>query len=136
MNSPLVGPNQMTQMKLRIIRYAMLAFILGFGGFAYWTSTHRTEAPNPETNIAMIRWLGFGMLVAAVFAVVFFRSMRAKAEGAQRLTWSLIGSAMAEGTALFGAVIMFLGGDIWVYALALLLFLGTWGALPDDPDVA
>ena len=121
---------------LRLVRYAMLTFLLIFGGIAYWQSTHRAGPPDPEAPLAAFRWVGLGLCVAAMFAITAFRGIRARAEAPARFTWSLAGSALAEGVTLFGAVSMFIGGDIWVYALGLLIFLASWGILPADPDAA
>jgi hypothetical protein len=49
------------------------------------------------------------------------------------MRFSLIGSALAEGSALLGAVFMMMGGEPWIYVLGLLIFLGSWGLLPADP---
>jgi hypothetical protein len=129
---PYAGPNNLTGAKLKLIRYAMLTGLLLFGGIAYWQSTHRAEAvPPPEDAL---RWAGYGLCVAAIIAMAVIRGVRARAQGAARLTWSLIGSAFAEGAAMFGAVYIFLGGQPWVYALGLAIFIATWAVLPADPD--
>ncbi|HSU16990.1 hypothetical protein [Longimicrobium sp.] len=134
MNSPLfAGPN-LTAGKLKLVRYAMFAGLLLFGGIAYWQSTHRTEPLNPETPLDALRWVGYGLCVLAIVGMAAFRGIRARAQGAARQTWSLIGSALAEGAALFGAVYILLGGQPWVYALGLAIFLATWAVLPADPD--
>lgn len=126
------GPNSLTATKLKLVRYAMLTGLLLFGGIAYWQSTHRTDVlPPPEDAL---RWVGYGLCVLAIVAMAVIRGVRARAEGPLRLTWSLIGSAFAEGAALFGAVYIFLGGQPWVYALGLAIFIATWAVLPADPD--
>ena len=132
MNSPFTAGPSLTAGKLKLVRYAMLAGLLLFGAIAYWQSTHRAEAlPPPEEGL---RWAGYGLCVAAIVAMAAIRGVRARAEGPLRLTWSLIGSAFAEGAALFGAVYIFLGGQPWVYALGLAVFIATWAVLPADPD--
>lgn len=132
MSTPLRNQSPTT---LRLVRYAMLIFLLIFGGIAYRQGTIRIAPPDPAP-LEMFRWVGMGLCVAAMFAIVLFRGIRARVEGSARFTWSLVGSALAEGVTLFGAVILFMGGDIWVYALGLLIFLATWGILPADPDAA
>jgi O-antigen/teichoic acid export membrane protein len=129
---PYVGPTNLTATTLKLVRYAMLTALLLFGGIAYWQSTNRTE-PLPPPDDAL-RLVGYALCVAAIVAMAVIRGIRARAEGAARLTWSLVGSAFAEGAALFGAVYVFLGGQPWIYALGLAIFIATWAVLPADPD--
>ncbi|HEX8241860.1 MAG TPA: hypothetical protein VF541_00135 [Longimicrobium sp.] len=130
-----IQPNQLDAGKLKIVRYAMLAGLLIFGGVAYSQRANAGYEPqDPAANLEAIRWAGYGLCAAAIVGTAVLRGIRARAEPRARLTWSLIGSSLAEGAALVGAVLILLGGDIWVYALGLLIFLGTWSLLPADPE--
>lgn len=134
MPSPFVG-NQMGPGNLRLVRYAMLAGLLVFGAIAYTRRAHAGYDPqDTESSLEAIRWAGYGLCAAAIVGIAVLRGVRARAEDAARVTWSLIGSALAEGAALMGAVIILLGGEIWIYVMGLLIFLGTWSLLPADPE--
>jgi hypothetical protein len=119
---------------LRIVRFAMLTMLLLFVGFAY--VKHRNAQPDPSggTDLSLLRWVGFGLCVAAIVAMAVLRGVRQRAPVEARGTYGLIGSAVAEGAALFGGIYYFLGGDLAVFAIGLLVFLLSWGILPADPE--
>jgi hypothetical protein len=129
------GRPGLTSTTLRIMRYAMLAMLLLFGAFAYYQSTHRAPDDAP-TNLSYLRWVGFGLCAFAMVGVGVLRQVRERASGIAVPTLGLVGSALAEASALFGAVFMVLGGDITVYALGLVVFLATWTLLPADSESA
>jgi FtsH-binding integral membrane protein len=130
---PASAPTQMKPQALKIVRFAMFVFLLVFGALGYIQGSKRVET-NPD-QLQTMRWVGYGFCVAITFAVAFVRGMRAKAPPEGRTTLSLVGSALGEAAALFGAVIMLTGGEPWIYAVGLLLFFLTWAILPADPDV-
>lgn len=134
MNSPFSPQPGLTATSLRIVRYAMLLLLVGFGAFAYYRSQEYVPDPESGTNLQMIRWVGYGLCAAVIIGVAVLRQIRERSEAPARLTLGLVGSALAEGAALMGAVYMILGGDISVYAIALVLFLSTWTLLPADPE--
>src|SRR4051812_21100173 len=124
MPSPFVS-NQMDPDKLKLVRYAMLAGLLIFGAAAYTQRAHAGYEPqDTATDLDAIRWVGYALCAGAIVAVAVLRGIRARAEAPARVTWSLVGSALAEGAALLGAVFILLGGEIWIYVLGLLIFLG------------
>ena len=84
----------------------------------------------------MLRWVGFGLCAAAIFGMALLRQARERADVATRPNLSLIGSALGEAAALFGGVYMLLGGDISIYALAVVVFLASWTFLPADSEAA
>ncbi|HEX6750502.1 MAG TPA: hypothetical protein VF092_24650 [Longimicrobium sp.] len=127
------APAPMKPEVLKLLRHVMLTGILLFGGVAYWQSTHRAEPPDPE-HLATLRWPGYLLCLLAIGGMMYFRRVRARTEPAARTTYSLIGTAMAEGAALYGAVYIFLGGDPSIFAFGVLIFLVTWAALPADPE--
>jgi len=134
MSSPFTTRPGMTSTSLRIVRYAMLVLLLGFGAFAYYQSQHVVRDPESLTNLSAIRWVGYGLCAAAVVGIAVLRQIRERASEAVRPTLGLLGSAFAEGAALLGAVYMILGGEISVYAIALVVFLSTWTLLPADSE--
>ncbi|MBV9109602.1 MAG: hypothetical protein JO306_09370 [Gemmatimonadetes bacterium] len=130
---PATAPTQMKPQALKIVRYAMFVFLVVFGAIGYMQGSKRTDT-NPD-QLQTMRWVGYAFCAAMVLAIGFVRGMRAKAPAQARTTLSLVGSAIGEATALFGAVIMLLGGEPWIYAFGLMLFLLTWAILPADPEV-
>jgi hypothetical protein len=134
-NSAFARPG-LTPTSLRIVRYAMLALLLLFGAFAYYQSLHRTPDPDNPTNLTYIGWVGYGLCALAIVGLAVIRQVRERASEAARPTLGMVGSALAEAAAMFGAVYMVLGGGIGVYALGLVLFLATWTLLPADSETA
>jgi hypothetical protein len=133
------GRPGMTPASLRIVRYAMLMVVLLFGAFAYYQSTHTVPLPVPGedgADVPTLRWVGFALGAGVIVGIAVMRQLRERADVSARPTFGLIGSAMGESVAVFGAVIMLLGGDIAVYALGVLLFLATWTLLPADSESA
>lgn len=119
--------------KLRLVRYAMLVMLLGIGAFGYYQP--QTPAPGEEgADLAMLRYVGFALCAGALVAIAVMRGIRARAEPAARPTFGLVGSAVSEGAALFGAVYMLLGGDPLPYGIGILIFLASWTLLPADPE--
>jgi cytochrome c oxidase assembly factor CtaG len=134
-NSAFARPG-LTPASLRIVRYAMLALLLLFGAFAYYQSIHRTPDPESTTDLSLLQWVGYGLCALTIVGVAVIRQVRERASEAARPTLGMVGSALAEGAAMFGAVFMVLGGGIGVYALGLVLFLATWTLLPADSETA
>jgi len=133
------GPANMTPGTLRIVRYAMLVFVLGFGAFAYYQGTHRVPlAPGEQgADPNVLRWVGLGLCAIVVAGITVIRRVREEqTDSAKRSTLALVGSALAEGTALFGAIIMFLGGDVVVWVIGTVLLVSTFTLLPADPEEA
>jgi peptidoglycan/LPS O-acetylase OafA/YrhL len=123
------GRPQLTADKLRIVRYSMLVLLLGIGAFAYYK-----PQPGDGANLGALRLVGFAMCAGALVAIAVMRGLRAKAQPAARPSFGLIGSAVSEGAALFGAVYMLLGGDPLPYGIGMLIFLASWLLLPADPE--
>ncbi|HKP76440.1 MAG TPA: hypothetical protein VJT67_13010 [Longimicrobiaceae bacterium] len=121
------------------MRYAMLVFVLGFGAFAYYQGTHRVPlAPGEEggSDPNLLRWVGLGLCAIVVAGIAVIRRVREQADTAKRSTLALVGSSLAEGSAMFGAVIMFLGGDVVVWVVGTVLLIATFTMLPADPEQA
>jgi len=126
---------------LRIVRYAMLTGLLLFVGVAYFVHSNAPAPTEPVPgeagpDLAMLRWVGFGMVAAAIVALGVLRGVRQRAPVERRGTLGLIGSAFCEGAGFMGAVYYFLGGDLMVFGAALLVFLASWAVLPADSEAA
>jgi hypothetical protein len=133
MANPVFTRPGLTPATLKIVRYAMLVPVLLFGAVAYYQPAQRV--PGDEgADVSMLRWVGLGLCAAAIVGISVIRGVRERADVAARPTYGMIGTAMAEGAAMFGAVIMFLGGDITVYAFGVVLLLATWTLLPADSE--
>jgi hypothetical protein len=128
------GRNEITPLKLRVIRFAMLAMLLMLGGFMYVAGTHRPPDAQMASSLDAIRLAGYALCAGAIVGLAVLRQVRARAaDPLARMRFALVGSALAEGSALLGAVFMLMGGEPWIYLLGLLVFLGSWGLLPADP---
>jgi hypothetical protein len=127
------GRPGLTAPKLRLVRYSMLVMLLGIGAFAYYQP--QGPAPGEDgADLGALRLVGFALCAGALVGITVMRGLRAKAEPAARSTFALIGSAVSEGAALFGAVYMLLGGDPLPYGIGILIFLASWTLLPADPE--
>ncbi|HET7464391.1 MAG TPA: hypothetical protein VFJ82_24240 [Longimicrobium sp.] len=124
----------MTAATLRIVRYAMLTGLLLFVGITYYVHANAPEPVETASNLAALRWVGFGMVAAATVALGVLRGVRQRAPVERRGTFGLIGSAFCEGAGFMGAVYYFLGGGLDVFAAALVVFLASWAILPADPE--
>jgi hypothetical protein len=135
MADPVFTRPGLTPATLKIVRYAMLVPVLLFGAVAYYQPAQRV--PGDEgADVSMLRWVGLGLCAAVIAGIFVMRGARERAELSGGPTFGMIGSALAEGAAMFGAVIMFLGGDISIYALGVVLFLATWTLLPADSEAS
>jgi len=120
---------------LRIVRYAMLTGLLLFVGVTYFVHSKAPAPTEPAQDLNALHWVGFGMVAAAIVALVVLRGVRRRAPVEKRGTIGLIGSAFCEGAGFMGAVYFFLGGGLDVFGAALVVFLASWAALPADPEV-
>ncbi|HSU15564.1 hypothetical protein, partial [Longimicrobium sp.] len=103
---------------LRIVRFAMLTGLLLFVGIAAYV--HQSAPPEPVregADLRALRMVGLAMCVAMMAGIFVLRGVRRRAAVEKRGTMALIGSAMGEAAALFGAVYFFLGGGLEVFAL-------------------
>lgn len=118
---------------LRIVRYAMLAGLLLFVGVGY-VHSKAPEPTEPARDLSMFRWVGFGMVAAAIVVLGVLRGVRQRAPVERRATFGMIGSAFCEGAGFMGAVYYFMGGGLEVFGAALVVFLASWAILPADPE--
>lgn len=119
--------------QLRIIRIALGAGPLLLGAVALWRRG-QNHGPAPTASLEMLRWAGYALCAASFGALFWFRAYRARRQPEERGTYSIIGWAIAEGTALCGGVVLLLGGVASPYLLGLLLMLVSWAWFPADPE--
>ena len=118
---------------LRLIRYSMLAGVLIFAACATYMARSRTVPAADAEFIRNEQWAALVVAALAVLMILLMRRMRERASTAlQRNNLALIGSAVPEGLALFGGVIMILGGPAFVLLAGILLFIVAWRALPGE----
>ncbi len=113
------------------IRFAMLLGVLLFGGVVY-ASRLSPDAPTlTPDRLRQLRTIGLGLWIIAVSGGVLGLQRYHRAESqAQRQTWSIIGWALGEMVAMFGAVVWFLGGSPVWYIPGLVFFLITFLVFP------
>ena len=59
---------------LRLVRFAMLTMMLLFVGIAWFVHRNAPEMPaESASNLPTLRWVGFGLCVAAIVAIAVLR---------------------------------------------------------------
>ena len=134
---PPPGP---TKASMNIIRFAMLAGTVFFGGLAWYLVQSGQIEPAIEASLAStIRLVFYVALVGVMLGLAFLRQRLTQAQvWARRASLLLLGYALAEGLTFFGIVYLFLTGDPALFLGGLLVFLLTFPFLPvrlpaDDP---
>jgi hypothetical protein len=117
------------------IRFAMLLGVLLFGGVVYFSRLSEDAPVLTPEKLRQFRWIGQGLWVVAVGGSAFaFQRFNTSDAPSHRQTWSIIGWALGETVALFGAVVWYLGGSPAWYVPGLLFFLITLLVLPGRRD--
>lgn len=120
-----------TPLTLRIIRIAMLAGLLLFGGVTWWLhSTGNAPAPFDPAFARTLQLVFFAMCVSFAAAIMLLRSVRSRTSGPRVVTLSLLAYALGEGIAIFGAVYWLFTGAPALYAAGLAIFLLALLLLP------
>jgi hypothetical protein len=114
---------------LRLIRLAMLAGIVLFGGIAWYISSGDTEgAVDPDGP------LGYGAVLLVLAAATTVMVVRRQLEGVtsfdRRSTRILVAAAVCEGAALLAGVLLLLSGSATPFLGALAVFLFSLLLLP------
>ena len=114
---------------VQLIRLALIAGVLMFGAVALFV--HRQPSWKPGMVPSAI---DYALLAYAIVAVSIARAMRGRVlrepDPQRRASLLIIGWAVGEGAALFGAVIFFVTGQGQWYLLGLLAMLGVFAFLP------
>jgi FtsH-binding integral membrane protein len=119
---------------LRLVRYAMLTGVVGFGGFAWYHSHLEAGYVQPTADLSVIRIAAYVLCAVALAGMFVLKGVRARADAEKRTTFALVGSALGEAAGFMGAVYMMMGGEMAPFILALVVFLASWTLLPADPD--
>jgi hypothetical protein len=117
--------------QLLVIRTALLGGLLLFGAITwYMAGRGSTPMATPEQT----RLYGFIFVALAASAVVGMIVMRTRLEKAadakQLMSLYIIGYALAEGAALFGGVVWFIGGPREWYIAGLIVVVAGYQILP------
>lgn len=127
----------LTPQALTLIRFAMLTVVLGFGGIAiFLTSSGQFEGAVPPETATQIRYAFYGVLLGVGGLLGFvYRRWKQTDVPARRGVLSLIGYALGESLALFGAIYILLTGSTMLFGAGLIAFLGTFLLFPVERDV-
>ena len=110
--------------KLAIVRIAILAGILAFGGIIWFLQ--RDPGWGPVTPQFPVRPIAMGLWTAAIAGVLALRAAWGRAPDVKRrVHFSIMAIAVAEAPALYGAVVYFLTGDPRLYLTGVFLMLTT-----------
>ena len=108
--------------------------VLLFGGVVYVARQgDSTPTLDPERGRQLV-WAGrfLWVLVTAATIFAFTRFQRSKGKAGLQ-TWSIIGWALGETVALFGAVVWFMGATASWFVPGLVFFLITLVVFPSRP---
>lgn len=126
----------LTPQTLAIIRVALLSGVLIFGAVAFFLSSGGGVGEEMDRETLSTLQLVFFGLMAMEGAVMFFFQQRWKQATTfeEQARWSIAGWALGEGLALFGAVILLLGGSILPFLGGLIFFALAWLLFPIRAD--
>lgn len=116
--------SQVTPATFNIIRYALLAGVLLIGGVAWFITRENGLGAFDAETATYLRYAFYAVFTGSALGMLFIhRSLPQAHTFPQRVTRCILGLAVAEGTALFGAVYLFLTGSVQLYVIGLILFL-------------
>jgi hypothetical protein len=92
------------------IRFAMLTGVLVFGGVVFFARRSGTAPGMPEESQRMLLLMGRFLWVAAIAGCVFVYQAAGRARAGRASQLHIVGWALGESVALFGAVVWFLTG--------------------------
>lgn len=117
--------------KLLVIRTGLLLGVLVFGAVTWYL---RRDGSLSTLDPAATQRLGYVFIAVAVGVLGMLIALRARARAAtdaqQQFTLYIAGYAAAEGAALFGGVIWYLGGVREWYIAGLVLMAVAFQVLP------
>lgn len=124
-----MNPTTTSPSKLRIIRIAMLAGVLTFGGLVFFL-TQQEPRPAPE-NADVLQMANILLLIiVAVGLLVVQRVHAGQRDPARRSTFNIIAWALGEAVALFGGVHFLLTGQVTPYLVGLGMMLASFVLVP------
>jgi hypothetical protein len=132
--SNLLSPPQIPPAMLRIVRGAMAAGALLLGAVGIVKTMNGSARHGEGTNLEYITYVAYGFCAVMALGVYAVKALRARMQPAARSQISVMGWAVAEAAAMFGAVVMILGGPPWPWLLGMLVIALSWAQVPADPD--
>ena len=117
-------------MRLLLIRTAMLLGVLLFGAVTLYLEYEGRLSAIPAERARMLGYVFMALTGMALVALFTIRGRLQSADEARQMTLHIIGYAVAEGTALFGAVIWFVGGAREWYVAGVVLMVVAFQVLP------
>jgi FtsH-binding integral membrane protein len=116
-------PAGLTPSVLRLIRLALAGGLVITGAAFWFVASGGTVAPMGEEALRAMNLVFLALLATAIAALLLLqRAWRAAPTQERRGTLTLVAWSVAEGIALFGAVLMLLGGGPLRFLAGLLLF--------------
>lgn len=113
---------------LALIRIAMLAGVLAFGGVVWWM--RRSGAASYEVDPHALRVAGQAIWAVATFGVLTLFLSAGRIAARRRSTISVIAWALGESTALYGGVFWLMLGDPQWYLYGVACQLLTYFIFP------
>lgn len=115
---------------LAVIRGAILAGILVFGGVAWFLHRDAGWRPAPGLDPELLRWVGLAVWGVAALGVLVVRARWSGVEPGRRASLAITGWALGEMAALWGAVYYLLTDDPGRYFTGVIFLLLTFYLFP------
>ena len=114
---------------LPIIRVALLSGVLLFGLAAFTIGPQMQDA-DASNLFGVMRLVFAGMAIAVLLGLKVMQAKVAAADQSSAATLTLVAWALAEGTALLGAIILLLTGVIWPFLAGVGVMLASFVLFP------
>jgi hypothetical protein len=109
----------------------MLLGVLLYGGAVYFMRRDGDAAASTPEQTRQLVWIGRALLGAVTMGcIVLWQMVQRTTSPAKRRSLSIIGWAMGEGAALYGATLWFLTGVNSLYTTGLVFLLLTFLVFP------
>lgn len=114
----------------QIIRIALFVSALSIGAVAWFLNRNGAFEGAPE-SFQILRTVFTVVFVTAAAALIFIRRRRLATKSAQQAAMlNIAGWGLAEGVALFGAIVLMVTGSLIPFAFGLLMMVVTFTMLP------
>lgn len=123
-------PRDLPPASLAVIRLAILATVLVFGAAAWWVHRAPGHVPDPAPDADMLRFAGLGLWALATAGVLLVRKRWTHAPQPEQARLSIVGWALGEVPALWGAAYYFLTGDPLRYHTGVLFLVLSFLLFP------
>ena len=116
--------------RLRIIRMAMLAGVLSFGGIVFFLTRENPPTATPEVA-KTLQMVNIAILVAVAGGLLVLQRLHAnQADASKRTALNIAAWAVGETAALFGGVHFLLIGNPTPYLVGLAMMLVSFVLVP------